>query len=51
MQDKTLKIIIAVNFVLWLIDIKHFSFNIINIIQLILWLIIMILLFIKGRRK
>ena len=51
MQDKTLKAIIIANFVLWLVGIKNFSLNIISIIQLVLWLIILILLFIKDRRN
>lgn len=51
MQDKTLKIILIANFVLWLVDTRHFSFNVINIIQLVLWLTIIILFIIKDRRK
>lgn len=50
MQDKTLKTVILVNFILWVIDLDFSQMSPLKIISLILWVVIGGLLLTKRKK-
>ena len=50
MQGKTLKVVLLVNFILWLIELDISNLSLLNCMSIVLWLVIAILSIAISRR-